>query len=148
VRAAGQHIISTTFGADVSVEKKSQFSQSTSMVESSIFDDISIRLKKVVGKNAPIRKELNRPKNVPSIPSNSNQPPEDKTMVTIEDETNATDQMQPSYRKSDYLTEVYKSNNPVVGPGSYDPRILKSNVGNVDWSRAPDRFRQKKDSRN
>jgi hypothetical protein len=38
----------------------------------------------VLGKNAPKKKDLDRPKGVPSIPIQSTAPPEDKTMILMD----------------------------------------------------------------
>ena len=99
-------------------------------------------MKKVIGKNAPIRKDLNRPKVVPSIPSQTTAPPEDKTMVSVDrDEDAASDGI--TYRKADYIKLLEKNANPLVGPGSYDPKVKKMKIASIDWSKSPKRFKLK-----
>lgn len=111
---------------------------------------MDVTVKKVVGKNAPLRKEVDRPRLVPSIPSQSVAPPEDKTMISLDrdDETAASEQQNAGVRKTDYLSLLEKNAKCIPGPGQYDPKILKTKLSNIDWSRAPDRFKVKKESRN
>ena len=114
--------------------------------------------KKIVGKNAPPKLPNNRPRAVPSIPSNTVAPPEDKTMTMAEtssfghthQDMRDTNNRTGSYgkftigpRPSDYMTIVEKANNPNVGPGSYDPaKPRMAATKNTDWSLQPSRFKE------
>ena len=49
-----------------------------------------MQTKKTLGKNPPPKLPTNRPKAMPSIPSNSVAPPEDKTMTMTTLQNNAT----------------------------------------------------------
>jgi hypothetical protein len=108
---------------------------------------VDIKTNKVLGKNAPKRKDLDRPKGVASIPAQSIAPPEDKTLTSTYEtevrESFRTDAHNTGIRKSDYLAKLEKSLNPNVGPGSYDPVLVpKLNSTNTqDWSRGPERFK-------
>ena len=46
-------------------------------------------------------------------------------------------------RKTSYMKQIEKSNNPNIGPGSYDPiHAPKTNTLNKPiWSKAPERFK-------
>lgn len=62
---------------------------------------------------------------MPSIPSQSTAPPEDKTLVSLEREEELTNEG-PTYRKAEYIKLLEKNTNPIVGPGSYDPKLTKA----------------------
>jgi len=95
---------------------------------------VDLTQKRATGKNPPPKLPNNRPRAVPSIPSVTVAPPEDKsmTMTTFHQTSmNAvmreTDKLSPFAqnvaRQSDYLKTIEKGNNPNVGPGSYDPIV-------------------------
>ena len=103
----------------------------SSALKELIHSRVELKNKPVLGKNAPPKLPLNRPKAIPSIPSNTVAPPEDKTMTmtTFQNSHDLNKTNEPSNngftmkgpRQSDYLTTIEKGNNPNVGPGSYDP---------------------------
>ena len=86
---------------------------------------------------------------VPTIPSNTFAPPEDKTMFTVSDQserfidTQVTGNFLKGTRQSEHIMVAEKTTNPNVGPGSYDPVIkakLDSTI-NTDWARGSERFK-------
>jgi hypothetical protein len=48
-----------------------------------------------------------------------------------------------TYRKADYIKFLEKNANPLVGPGSYDPKVMKMKMASIDWSKSPERFKLK-----
>ena len=55
--------------------------KTSSLLKDLIQSRVEMQNKKILGKNPPPKLPLNRPKVVPSIPSNTVAPPEDKTMT-------------------------------------------------------------------
>lgn len=119
---------------------------STSAFQQLVQSKVDIQNKKTLGKNPPPKLPLNRPKAVPSIPSNTVAPPEDKTMTmntTFRTGEGLSHTEGPNGfkfkgpRQSDYLATIEKGNNPNVGPGSYDPvkPKLSTAITQSDWSR-------------
>ena len=81
---------------------------------------------KNLGKNPPPKLTKPKQKNVASIPSNTVAPPEDKAAMnnTFSSEFGYNfqqDSSDPIPRRTSYLAQLEKANNPNVGPGSYDP---------------------------
>lgn len=63
-------------------------------------------------------------------------------MVSLEREEEVTSEG-PTYRKAEYIKLLERNANPIVGPGSYDPKLTKAKLANVDWSKMPERFKLK-----
>ena len=111
---------------------------------------VELTQKRVVGKNAPPKLVNNRPRALPSIPSQSIAPPEDLAEA-FAGSPRKPDIKQPYFvqpieldgaRELGYLTILQKATNLNVGPGSYDPAVLpvKNPHAAVDWSLQADRF--------
>ena len=99
---------------------------------------------KTIGKNAPIKNDiLGKKKTVPSIPSKSLAPPEDK-LATLNQETSQNKLLKP--KVPSYMTELEGSRNPVVGPFSYSPKQAQKNiVDQVPWEKMAARFKDSPD---
>ena len=131
-------------------------SSKTSVFKNITGPQVEMKLKKTLGKNPPPKLPTNRPKAMPSIPSNTVAPPEDKTMTMttlpdtkrdlIRETENQSGFSRPlGTRKVEYLKSIEKANNPNVGPGSYDPSKPKMQAtSNTDWSLGPERFKYEK----
>jgi hypothetical protein len=66
-------------------------------------------------------------------------------MISL-DRDNDTDNDSNTYRKADYIKLLEKNANPLVGPGSYDPKVMKMKMASIDWSKSPERFKLKENS--
>ena len=92
---------------------------------------MELEYKKVIGKNAPPKLAICRPRGLPSIPSMSIAPPEDLALVDRSRKTFSKDeetyykyinpQVMDGAREIGYLTILQKASNLNIGPGSYDP---------------------------
>ena len=119
---------------------KSNFSNDDPFNFSRKRSGVELHVSKSIGKNPPPKLKIERMKVSPSIPSNTVAPPEDKTMMTTSYQsdpydTHRTSGFMKGPRQSEYLAVMEKSQNPNVGPGSYDP-VLKPKLNstiNTDW---------------
>ena len=91
----------------------------TNTLNELIRSKVDLANKRAVGKNPPPKLPFNRPKAVPSIPSATVAPPEDKTMTMtttfrpdVPNEANAMTSAQSGFnlvpRKSDYMVTIEK----------------------------------------